>query len=56
MLVVPQLFDRKISCLCLAAPGDVAKWTCGGEEMLGGRIPVQGGACKESASVSKCYV
>lgn len=51
-----QLFDRKTSCLCVAAPGDVGERTCGGEKMLGGRIPGQGGACKESASVSMCYV
>lgn len=24
--------------------------------MLGGKIPVQGGACEESAGVSMCYV
>lgn len=56
ILVVHQLFDRKMSCLCLTAPGIVGKWTCGGGKMVGGKIPKQGGACEESVSVSVCSV
>lgn len=48
---VQQLFDRKTSPFRLAAAGIVGKRSCGGGKALGGQIPGEGGACKESLPV-----